>query len=288
MFKRKDDIRTFIVIVCICAICLVVAFLFNYKSNYEKLIHVNEYDVFFSNVNYLNNYISKIANNDNNAVYNLLDDKYIDKNNITIDNVIDFIGNYSSFSSFEATDMTFVQVNDDFIYYVQGKIYEETYEDKILIDDDYSIVIITDENNFSYSLYPVFNDEYIEVINGIRRININNNQYNSFNNANNINNEQICIVYLSNFISSIFNDINSSYDLLSDNMRRIYSDNTSYKNYINNNIDLISSTADKCKMEEVDDKRIYTVIDSNGNKYIFNEESVMNYKVDFYLKEVTQ
>ena len=152
----------------------------------------------------------------------------------------------------------------------------------------YSIVIITDENNFSYSLYPVFNDEYIEVINGIRRININNNQYNSFNNANNINNEQICIVYLSNFISSIFNDINSSYDLLSDNMRRIYSDNTSYKNYINNNIDLISSTADKCKMEEVDDKRIYTVIDSNGNKYIFNEESVMNYKVDFYLKEVTQ
>ena len=89
MFKRKDDIRTFIVIVCICAICLVVAFLFNYKSNYEKLIHVNEYDVFFSNVNYLNNYISKIANNDNNAVYNLLDDKYIDKNNITIDNVID-------------------------------------------------------------------------------------------------------------------------------------------------------------------------------------------------------
>ena len=37
-------------------------------------------------------------------------------------------------------------------------------------------------------------------------------------------------------------------------------------------------------MEKIKDNRVYSVIDKNENKFVFNEESIMNYKVDIYLK----
>lgn len=288
MFKRKDDIKTFIVVACICIVCIIIGIILSIKSNVEKLEHVNQYNVFFSNVNYLNNYISKIASADNKAVYGLLNNKYIEENNITIDNVLEQVGDYSILSSFDATEMYYVQVKDDFIYYIKGNIYEDTYDDRNLVEENFSIIIITDVNNLSYSIYPVDDKNNEKIINSIKKINIENNKYNSIVESELINKEQICVIYLSDFIDNIYNNINSSYDSLSDTMKKIYPTSNDYKNYINNNFNLISSAADKCKLEELDDKRKYTVIDTNGNTYIFNEEYIMNYEVDFYLKEVSE
>ena len=288
MMKIKDDTRTFVVIGSVCAICLIIGLILNIKSNYDKLVSVDEYTDFFTNTNYINNYISKIANKDSNAIYNLLDEKYIEKNNITINNVLDAVGNYSILSSFDADDMHYVQINKDYIYYIEGKIYENSYDaDKILKDDSFSIIIITDTDKSSYSLYPVDDNSYIKAINSIRKINIKNNKYNSIQKSESISKEHICVTYLSDFIDTIFNDINKSYNMLSDNMKKRYNTSNKYIDYIVDNFDLITNTADKCKMDEIDDKRRYTVIDMNGNTYIFKENSIMNYEVDFYLKEIS-
>lgn len=285
MFKRKDDIKTFIVIVCVCAICVFIGILFSRKSNVEKLEHVNEYNVFYSGVNYINNYINNIASNNSSAVYSLLDKKYIENNNITIDNVLENITSYSTLSSFKATNMYFVQVKGNFIYYIEGKIYEEIYDDRILIDDYYSIVLITDNNNLSYSIYPINDNHYEKIINSIKSINIEKNRYNSFVESELIEKERVCVIYLSDFINNIFNEQENTYKILSKDMKKIYTSSNDFQEYISNNIDLISSTADKCKLEELDDKRRYTVIDTNGNTYIFTEEYIMNYEVDFYLND---
>ena len=45
----------------------------------------------------------------------------------------------------------------------------------------------------------------------------------------------------------------------------------------------MSTSADKCFMKKIKDNRVYSVIDKNENKFVFNEESIMNYKVDIYL-----
>ena len=74
-----------------------------------------------------------------------------------------------------------------------------------------------------------------------------------------------------------------SYKILSKSMKEKYTTLEEYKNYINNNIDKITTEADKCSLEKIGNNRLYTVIDKNKNKYIFNEESIMNYEVDFYL-----
>ena len=39
------------------------------------------------------------------------------------------------------------------------------------------------------------------------------------------------------------------------------------------------------KLEEIKDKRVYSVIDTKGNKFVFNEEYIMNYKVEIKDKE---
>lgn len=286
MFNKRDDIKTFLVIASVCIICVIIALIISRKSNFEKLEPVNEYNVYFSNVNYINNFISNIASDNNEAVYDLLDNKYIEKNNINTDNVLDVVGDYSILSSFSADSMSFVQVKDNFIYYVKGSIYESGYdESRTLIDDDFSVIISTDSNNTSFSLYLVNNRNYKGIINNIKNVNIINNGNNNISKLELINKESVCAIYLTDFVNNISMDIEKSYDLLSDDMKKIYTSIDSFKEYIGNNFNLITTSGDKCKLDNIEDNRVYTVIDSNNNTYVFTEETIMNYKVDFYFKE---
>lgn len=283
--KNKDDIRTFVVVLVVCMICLIIGFVMNIKTNIDMLQPLDEYNVFFANVSFIDNYINAISNNDSNVVFSLLDTKYISDNNITRSNVSEKIENYSGEVAIHVDSMEFLQFDNNFIYYVKGKIYESG---KQLIDDNFSIIVITDYDNLTYSLYPVDDNNYKKVINGIRKVNVDENDYNKIGSMELINKEQICVMYLSDFIHRIANNSLSSYDLLSEEMKKTYTNSDSYVDFISNNIDLFSTTADMCKVEDIDDKRVYTVIDENENMYIFYEDSIMNYKVDFYMKEVTE
>lgn len=284
MFKKKDDVRTFIVIIGVCIVCVVIVLLLNIKSNTDRLIAVDEYNVFFSNVNYINNYFNYIASDNSEAVYSVLYDGYIEENQITYDNVLDKVNDYSINSSFGAHSMDVVQIGNNYIYYIGGRVYENDYFGKKIIDENFDILLIVDFDNLSYSLYPVDND-YEKVLNGIKKFSIDNNNYNNIKKSELINKEQVCVIYLADFINNITMNIDQSYKLLSDDMKKVYSTVDSYNNYVNQNMRLFSTTADKCKLEDIDDNRVYTVIDNNENTYVFTEESIMNYKVDFYLKE---
>ena len=144
MFK-KDDRGTLIVVVSVCVLCCVIAFFLTRKNNVEKSVAVSEHNVFFSIVNYVNNYFQYIAMEDEEAVYSLLDNKYILENDITYDNVLEKVGNFSIDYSFSAYDMRFVDIKGNFLYFIKGKIYENTYYDRNLIDDDYSIIVCSAE-----------------------------------------------------------------------------------------------------------------------------------------------
>lgn len=281
MFK-KDDFRTFIVIGIVCVICLIIGLIISFKSNTDKLKNVNEYNVFFSNVNYINNYINMIASGDEQAIYKILDDKYKENNN-NLNNIL-YNNEYTDLTYFEADTMFYVEIKKNILYYIKGYIYDINHDGRELIDDNFSILLINDLNTNSYSLYPVDDNNYEEIINNIRKINIKNNSYNSIKESEVISKEQVCIMYLSNFLNITFHDINRSYSLLSNSMKKKYTNNSSYESYVNDNFGLVSTIADKCKLEESDDKRRYTVIDTEGNTYVFTEKNIMNYEVDFYLK----
>ena len=278
---KKDDIRTFITIIIICTLIVGIVLILNRKSNSEKLEVVNEYNTFFTTSNYVNNYLN--YSSDSSKLYDLLYSDYVDKNNITVDNILTNIKSYPKNSTIKVTEMKYVKVKNDYIYYIKGKIYQNTFDGKELIDDNFDVVAVLDFDTLSYAIYPIEDDNYKEVIDKIKKIEIENNKYNSIKKSELITKEQICVIYLSDYIDKIYNDIDLSYKILSKSMKEKYTTLEEYKNYINNNIDKITTEADKCSLEKIGNNRLYTVIDKNKNKYIFNEESIMNYEVDFYL-----
>lgn len=278
---KKDDIRTFITIIIICTLIVGIVLILNRKSNSEKLEVVNEYNTFFTTSGYVNNYLN--YSSDSSKLYDLLYSDYIDKNNITVDNILTNIKSYPKNSTIKVTEMKYVKVKNDYIYYIKGKIYQNTFDGKELIDDNFDVVAVLDFDTLSYAIYPIEDDNYKEVIDKIKKIEIENNKYNSIKKSELITKEQICVIYLSDYIDKIYNDIDLSYKILSKSMKEKYTTLEEYKNYINNNIDKITTEADKCSLEKIGNNRLYTVIDKNKNKYIFNEESIMNYEVDFYL-----
>ena len=279
---KKDDIRTFITIAIICAIIVGIVLIINRKSNSEKLEEVNEYNTFFSITNYINTYISSSSNTS--KLYDLTYIDYINKNNITENTINKFLENYTINSSIKVTDMKYVKIKNNYVYYVKGKIYQNTYDGSEVINNNYQALVLVDFDTLSYAIYPIDTD-YKKVLDKIKKISIENNRNNNVKKSDLITKEQICVIYLSDYISKIDEEIELSYNVLSEKMKEQYPMFKEYVNYINDNRDKITTEADKCLLEKIGNNRVYTVIDKNENKYIFTEKSVMNYEVSFYLKD---
>lgn len=281
----KDDIKTLIVVVLVCAICVSLVLLLNIKSNSEKLEAVKEYNTFFSTSKYVNSYLNYLSNSDEKAVYDLLYKEYIEEHEITEYNILSKLDYYPKNVSVKVKQMEYVKIKNNYVYHVKGKLIQNDYNYEKVINDNFEIIVINDFNNLSIAIYPIDNVNYKKVIDKIKKIDIDKNTNNSISNTELITKEQICVTYLSDYLNQITNDLDSTYDLLNLNMQKRFTTLDSYKEYINSNISKFSTEADKCKMEEIDNNRVYTVIDKNGNSYIFNEESIMNYKVDLYLND---
>lgn len=278
---KKDDIKTFITIIIICTLIVGLVLILNRKSNSEKLEVVNDYNSFFTTTNYVNNFLS--YSKDSSKLYDVIYSSYIDDNNITKDNIFDYIKSYQGDVSIKVTDMKYVKVKDNYIYYVKGKLYQSTFDSVEVIEDNFEVVVLVDIDTSSYSIYPIDDNDYKDIINGIKKIKIDNNSNNVVKISSSISKEQMCVVYLSDYIDKLNNDINSAYDVLSNSMKEKYVSLDNFRLYINNNLNRITTDADKCSLEKVKNKRIYTVLDKNSNKYVFVETNIMNYKVDFYL-----
>lgn len=278
---KKDDIKTFITIIIICTLIVGLVLILNRKSNSEKLEVVNDYNSFFTTTNYVNNFLS--YSKDSSKLYDVIYSSYINDNNITKDNIFDYIKSYQGDVSIKVTDMKYVKVKDNYIYYVKGKLYQSTFDSVEVIEDNFDVVVLVDINTSSYGIYPIDDNDYKDIINGIKKIKIDNNSNNVVKTSSSISKEQMCVVYLSDYIDKLNNDINSAYDVLSNSMKEKYVSLDNFRMYINNNLNRITTDADKCSLENVKNKRIYTVLDKNSNKYVFVETNIMNYKVDFYL-----
>lgn len=279
---KKDDIRTFVTIAVICTLIVGIVLIINRKSNSEKLEEVNEYNTFFTITNYINTYISSSSNAS--KLYDLTYIDYINKNNVTENTISEFLENYTINSNIKVTDMKYVKIKNNYVYYVKGKIYKNTYNGSEVINNNYQTLVLVDFDTLSYAIYPIDTD-YEKVLDKIKKVSIENNRNNNVKKSDLITKEQICVIYLSDYISKIDEEIELSYNVLSEKMKEQYPMFKEYVNYINDNRDKITTEADKCLLEKIGNNRIYTVIDKNENKYIFTEKSVMNYEVSFYLKD---
>jgi len=283
----KDDIRTLIVVLSICIICVALVLILNIKSNTDKMENVTDYNTFFSTANYINTYIDNVYNKKNKKVYDLLDKKYITINNKNKYNIFDIVETYEENVSAKVSKIEQVKINEGYVYYIKASLIQNLMDEKNVINNNFEVIVIADNNNKTASIYPVDNKDYKKIINSIKRINIEKNGNNSIPELKEVTKEQICSLYLDDYVDKIVNSFDTAYEILSYNMKKTYETKEKYKEYIYNNVDKITVNAVKCKMETIEDEREYTVIDDKENIYKFTENSVMNYEVEIYLKEIS-
>lgn len=281
MKNLKDDIKTLIVVLIVCTVCVSLVLILNIKKNYDKLDYVNDYNEFFSISNCINNYINYLSNKNSDAVFSLLDTSYTTNNLIDTNNVLNTI-NYEQDVSVSIKELKYTKVKENIIYYIKASLYKNTFTGSTKLDETFEALILLDLSNSSYSIIPIDNN-LKTTINNIKSINIENNQYNKIQSAKNISKEKICSLYLSSYLSLLYDDTEKAYDMASDSMKEKYSTIDSFKKFAIDNVNIMSSTAYKCKQEEINDKRVYYVYDSNNNKYKFEEENIMNYKTTIYI-----
>lgn len=284
---KKDDIKTMMVVLVVCAICGVVVLTFyiqNRNASRYTLKTVDNSNMYFMALNYVNYYVNNLSMQNDEVIYDILDDKFIEKNEITLTNVFDKIRVYPRNSLVKVREIYYLDFDNNYIFYVEGIIYQDNIDDRISIDDDFSIIVTVSNDDDAFSIYPTTKNEYEKAIKSIKKISIKKNDNNGLISSELVNKEKMCVLYMTDYIDYIYNSNDKGYSLLSDSMKEKYETLEEYQNFIDSNLDKFSTVADKCNVRKKEgNNKIYTVIDKNNNTFIFTENAIMDYVVDFEL-----
>ena len=247
----KYDKKKTVIALTILAIITLISFLILYfikgknedipQKNIDKFEIVNDYITFFTIEKNINNFIVKTNSN------------YV----------------------FESSEIYKWHFNDKInAYYATGNIYNSGYEDESLIEKDKKYLVLNDVNNFSIEIIEC--DNYDEALNKMNKLDknytITKNSNNRFEGGNIVSSNDICIMYLSDFIKKIYMSPQDYYSLIDG---------------INSEEELqillkekdFSTIVKSCETSSRENNRYYIINDSNGNVLRFNEKSVRNYSV---------
>jgi len=88
--------------------------------NVEPLKNRN---IYYTVINCVNQYLKYIVNNENDSIYAILDSKYIKKNNIKKENVLQYVDKLQTKTYFSSTDILEEVVDDTNANYYVSRIY---------------------------------------------------------------------------------------------------------------------------------------------------------------------
>ena len=140
------------------------------KSEEEKIntevIALADVNRFFTIDSAISKYYSYIYSNDSDSLFKVLDQDYVQRNNITASNIYNFVGSYESNmkSSLEEAYQVSSYKNV-YKYYVKVALKLETLYDSTLQDYVYYIVTIN-ENELTFAIEPISSNIYNDKIKG--------------------------------------------------------------------------------------------------------------------------
>lgn len=97
-----------------------------------------------------------------------------------------------------------------------------------------------------------------------------------------VDDEQMSKIYFNDFLNKLITDINSTYNLLDvDYRERVFENIYNYKSYIEGLNISDDTRVEKFATYERDNYKYYDIYDNRGNRFIFETNGVMQYKVYF-------
>ena len=209
------------------------------------------------------------------VIYSLLSNNYINTNNITIDNVLNYTNNIQDYVTFIPQEMKVTYNYNLLVYIVKGIIIGNEK-----IENGYFIVNL-DNSSSTFSIEPLIKQKY----ENINQINVNSveesiedkgfNEFELFEN----NYESIAEKYLFFYKKMAINYTEKAYNMLdTEYANKRFGSLNNYKEYISNNKNLINEIyLSKYQVNVNDDYNEYICIDQFNNYYIFKEINVMEY-----------
>ena len=131
-----------------------------------KVVALADVNRFFTIDSAISKYFSYITLKDNESLLKILDEDYIERNNITTSNISNFVGNYDAnirSSLEEAYQVS--SYNNIYKYYVKVVLKEETLYDSTLHGYVYYIVTIN-ENELTFAIEPISDIIYSNKVKG--------------------------------------------------------------------------------------------------------------------------
>jgi hypothetical protein len=238
-----------------------------------------------------NQYVDITNENDKKQnIYDLLSKDFIQKNNISVDNIYDYIQTTKEDKIVIPTNIT-NQTNDDnmdiVIYKVESLIISTNNKEQFYYQ--YFVLNIDNKNN-TFSIQPAKdkNDlNSIEIKNDITTIEENDNNY--FSNKD-LTQEDTALEYFSNYKNIILSDSELAYSYLdNDYKQKRFGNIDSFNNYIKENRKLLEQMRmQKYEIIYYDDYIEYICIDQYNNTYIFNEKDPLKYSalLDIYTTDL--
>lgn len=292
----------FIVIIIIILIVCIISIRFHKKNNEiqevedtgDKLYvdtgvqEINDINMYAIIEDIVNTYIDYNSNGENEKLINLIDDKYIKNNNITIDNIIDKIKEIKGSPLVLINNITQQNIsNNKTIYYIsydlvkdksleenEGLRYESFYNknEETTTEENCNITINVDAEQQVFSVVP----ERMEQSDfSIERSEYNTYEYNV------LNTQKQVAMYIQDFENSLRYKIKESYNKLDKEYRdKRFGSLENYQTYMNENQkDFLNFELTKYKEENNENYIEYICKDQYGNYYIFKDKGVMDYTV---------
>ncbi|MBE6161239.1 MAG: hypothetical protein E7158_03365 [Firmicutes bacterium] len=262
--SQSDIIKISIFVVPI-LLFTVLALLFSKNENnnadniekdeiYNKYKEVDDYHTYFFISKNINNFITE---KNASIVIELLSSDYIKKNNITENNVFDFLEFNNEEYEYKIKELrSYEQTQGIIIYYMSGNI-SDTYSNNI-IQEEVKFLVGVDYDNLIYTVKPIKKLEK-----DMTKINITKNNYNTYEGVNMVNTQDICRIYLADYVM-----MSSSEKIKITNNVKKESEIEKYQ---------FSSVMKNCYYGN--NTSTFIIIDENNNKYEFQEKSIMNYTV---------
>ena len=214
--------------------------------------------------------------------YSLLDKKYIDEKNITIENIKEHIETYNEETIFKARAMNLLTGKYIKMYGVYGNILDSN--NKIL--KDACFIVNIDELNNSFSICPLEKYSSLDEIPmqmSEDRIERNDNNTYQFIRPTTV---ELLQDYLEYYKILLNNNIENSYELLDKTYRTVkFPTIEDYKNYINmHNSEIQIASIARYSQTENNEYTQYVCVTSDGKYYVINEKGTMDYNImlDYY------
>ena len=244
------------------------------------LNNINKNNAAYYGMNENNEYAKIVSDEEiHQKIYNLLSKNYIEKNNITIENVANFVDNVEEQLIFTPLKMNVLNKQNVDIFSVYGIAYNLKNESA----GEKYFVITLDKNNNAFSVEPI-NQE----ITDIEQINLTNEDNITIEaNENNVfqyqtaNYEYVIKQYISTFKRLATSNSDILYNMINEEYRNNkFNTIDLFKKYLENNKQEIqTANLQKYQVKDYDGYRQYVGIDQYNNYYIFNEKTIMDISI---------